>query len=60
MPIDDPAGIDVRPLIDTLHKVGYESWFTVHQPLFEGQDLETAIGLAASFLLPRMLQRKMP
>jgi len=60
VPIDDPAGIDIRPLIETLHKVGYEGWFTVHQPLFEGQKLDAAMRLAADFLLPRMSAGKMP
>jgi len=54
VPIDDPAGIDIRPLIETLHEVGYDGWFTVHQPLFEGQNVAGAMRLAADFLLPRM------
>lgn len=60
VPIDDPSGIDIRPLIDTLHAVGYEGWFTVHQPLFEGQALDAAMRLAADFFLPRMTADKMP
>lgn len=52
--IDDPAGIDIRPLIETLHDVGYEGWFTVHQPLFEGENIDHAMRLAADFLLPQM------
>jgi sugar phosphate isomerase/epimerase len=54
VPIDDAAGIDIRPLIDTLHREGYEGWFTVHQPAADGQDIDTAMRLAAEFLLPRM------
>lgn len=57
VPIDDPSGIDIRPLIDTLHEVGYEGWFSVHQPLFEGQDVDSAMRLAADFLLPQMAAR---
>jgi len=52
--IDDPAGIDIRPLIETLHDVGYAGWFTVHQPLFEGENIDHAMRLAADFLLPQM------
>jgi len=54
VPIDDASGIDIRPLIDTLHRVGYEGWFTVHQPLVEGEDIDAAMKRAADFLLPRM------
>lgn len=57
VPIDDPNGIDIRPLIDTLHAVGYEGWFTVHQPLFEGEDIDHAMQLAAGFLRPQMARR---
>jgi len=57
VPIDDPSGIDIRPLIETLHREGYEGWFTVHQPLFDGQDVDAAMRLAADFLLPRMAAR---
>lgn len=54
VPIDDPSGIDIRPLIETLHRVGYEGWFTVHQPLFEGENIDHAMRLAADFLRPQM------
>ncbi len=57
VPIDDPAGIDIRPLIETLHKLGYTGWFTVHQPLFEGQALDAAMRLAADFLQPQLAVR---
>jgi sugar phosphate isomerase/epimerase len=57
VPIDDPSGIDIRPLIETLHREGYEGWFTVHQPLFDGQDVDAAMRLAGDFLLPRMAAR---
>ena len=52
--VDDPAGIDIRPLIDRLHKAGYDGWFTVHQPLLDGQDPVAAMRRAAAFFLPRM------
>jgi sugar phosphate isomerase/epimerase len=57
VPIDDPQGIDIRPLIDTLHAVGYEGWFTVHQPLFDGEDIDHAMQIAAGFLRPQMARR---
>lgn len=57
VPIDDPSGIDLRPLIDTLHAIGYDGWFTVHQPLVEGQDIDDAMKRAADFLLPRLALR---
>lgn len=31
--LDDPGGIDVRPLVEALENAGYDRWFTVHQPL---------------------------
>lgn len=52
--VDDPSGIDIRPLIDTLHDAGYRGWFTVHQPLLDGQDAVDAMRRAAAFFLPRM------
>lgn len=55
--IDDPSGIDIRPLIETLHEVGYDGWFTVHQPLFDGENIDDAMQLAADFLLPQMDRR---
>jgi sugar phosphate isomerase/epimerase len=54
VPVDDPSGIDIRPLIDTLRAAGYEGWFTVHQPLSEGEDAVAAMRRAAAFFLPRM------
>ena len=54
VPIDDPSGIDIRPLIETLHEIDYDGWFTVHQPLFDGEDLDDAMSRAARFFLPRM------
>lgn len=45
--LDDPAGIDVAPLVDALAAVGYDGWVTVHQPLREGQSVQAAVGEAA-------------
>ncbi|MDP6708080.1 MAG: TIM barrel protein [Alphaproteobacteria bacterium] len=50
--IDDAAGIDPRPLVETLGEVGYDGWFTVHQPLLPGQSVEQAIGEAAMLFRP--------
>lgn len=36
-------GIDVAELIAALRDVGYDGWFTIHQPLLEGQRPEEAI-----------------
>jgi sugar phosphate isomerase/epimerase len=42
-PVGDRAVIDVRELISALHDVGYDGWFTIHQPLQPGQTVEQAI-----------------
>lgn len=50
--LDDPSGIDVRPLIAALRGVGYEGWFSVHQPLRAGQTVEDAVAEAARVFRP--------
>jgi sugar phosphate isomerase/epimerase len=52
--LDDPSGIDARPLIETLNDVGYDGWFTVHQPLREGQQVEDAMREAMNFFSPML------
>lgn len=48
--LDDPAGIDPRPLIEALKMQGYDGWVSIHQPLLEGDTVETSIeGAAAQF-----------
>jgi len=50
--LDDIAGIDPSPLIAALKRVGYDGWFSVHQPLRDGQSVEDAIQEAAGLFLP--------
>jgi sugar phosphate isomerase/epimerase len=50
--LDDPSGIDVRPLVDALNAAGYDGWFTVHQPLRDGQTVPRAIDEAARMFRP--------
>ena len=50
--VDDASGIDARPLIETLIDVGYDSYFTIHQPLVGGQSVEGAMRTAADFFRP--------
>ena len=50
--LDDIAGIDPSPLIAALKHVGYDGWFSVHQPLRDGQSVEDAIQEAAGLFLP--------
>ena len=50
--LDDPRGIDVRPLIQALEDNGYDGWISVHQPLREGQTVATAIEESARVFAP--------
>ena len=43
VPLDDRSAIDVSEMIAALCDVGYDGWFTVHQPLQPGQAVEDAI-----------------
>jgi sugar phosphate isomerase/epimerase len=43
VPLDDRSAIDVADMIASLRSVGYDGWFTVHQPLQPGQAVEDAI-----------------
>jgi sugar phosphate isomerase/epimerase len=52
LPMGDAAGIDPRPLVETLGEIGYDGWLTIHQPLLPGQSVEQAIGEAAALLRP--------
>ena len=42
-PVGDHTAIDVREMIATLKDVGYDGWFSIHQPLQPGQSVEDAI-----------------
>ncbi len=52
VPLDDPSGIEISPLIDVLQECGYASWVSVHQPLRAGQSVEDAIAEAARVFRP--------
>jgi len=42
-PVGDHSAIDVREMIAALKDVGYDGWFSIHQPLQPGQRVEDAI-----------------
>ncbi len=52
VPLDDAGGVDVLQIIETLRAVGYDGWFTVHQPLRDGQSVDDAMEEAAGFFRP--------
>jgi sugar phosphate isomerase/epimerase len=43
VPLGDRSGIDVAELIAALRDIGYDGWFTVHQPLQPGQPVDQAV-----------------
>lgn len=43
VPVGDHSAIDVREMILALKDVGYDGWFSIHQPLYPGQSVEDAI-----------------
>ena len=51
LPLNDKKGIDIYPLINFLYKKKYDKWFTIHQPLREGQKVEEAIEEASNLFL---------
>ena len=52
VPVGDRSGIDVSEMIATLRDVGYDGWFSVHQPLQEGETVEHAIRDAYAAVAP--------
>jgi len=50
--IADRSGIDGAALIEMLQRVGYDGWFSVHQPLRDGEDGDAAIRGAADLFSP--------
>ena len=42
-PLNDDRGISISTLLNLLNKLGYEDWFTIHQPLLPNQTVEEAI-----------------
>lgn len=43
VPLHDRSAIDVTEMVAALKDVGYDGWFTVHQPLQPGQSVEDAV-----------------
>ena len=43
VPLQDSSGIDVAAMISALGDVGYDGWFTIHQPLRPGQSVAEAV-----------------
>jgi sugar phosphate isomerase/epimerase len=52
VPIADRAAIDVEAEIAGLERVGYDGWFTVHQPLQPGQTVPQAMAEAYRTIAP--------
>ena len=50
--LDDPTGLDAHLIIETLQLYGYQDWFTVHQPLRDGQSVAEAVQEAAAIFGP--------
>lgn len=50
--LDDPNGIDIRPIIEALDRCGYTGWFSVHQPLRDGQTVADAVDEGRRVILP--------
>lgn len=42
-PVGDRSAIDVSEMVSALRDVGYDGWFSVHQPLQPGQTVEEAV-----------------
>jgi sugar phosphate isomerase/epimerase len=55
--LDDPSGIDPAPLISALKSIGYDGWFSVHQPDFDGQGVDKAVREAADLFRPMLADR---
>jgi sugar phosphate isomerase/epimerase len=43
VPLQDPSGIDLAAMVSALGEVGYDGWFTIHQPLLPGQCVAEAV-----------------
>ncbi len=46
--LGDPHGIPAAPLVERLQTFGYDGWFTVHQPLRDGEHADAAMRAAAT------------
>ena len=52
VPLDDHNGISIIPLLNFLKENKYSGWFTVHQPLLKGQNINLAVKEAANLFMP--------
>ena len=52
VPIGDRSAIDVEEQVEALKRVGYDGWFTVHQPLQPGQTVPDAMREAYLAIAP--------
>ncbi len=52
VPIADRSAVDVEEQIGALKRVGYDGWFTVHQPLLSGQRVPDAMWEAYRAIAP--------
>jgi sugar phosphate isomerase/epimerase len=52
LPLANSGGLDASSMLVALRQVGYQGWFTVHQPLRDGQRVDEAIAEAASVFRP--------
>ncbi|MBI3976766.1 MAG: sugar phosphate isomerase/epimerase [Chloroflexi bacterium] len=52
LPLSDPSGVAVEPVVQGLKAIGYDGWFTIHQPLREGLTVEEAVKEAYRAVAP--------
>jgi sugar phosphate isomerase/epimerase len=57
LPISSEDGIAMPPLVDTLKELGYDGWFTVHQPLLEKQTVQDVIWQSTKFISNHFKER---
>jgi sugar phosphate isomerase/epimerase len=52
VPVGDTTAIDVRAEVAGLKAIGYDGWFTIHQPLRPGQSVPEAVAEAYDAVAP--------
>ena len=52
IPLNDPKGISILPLLNFLKNQNYKGWFTVHQPLLSGENINLSVKEAANLFTP--------
>jgi sugar phosphate isomerase/epimerase len=50
--LNNDRGVPILNLLNSLNKLGYEDWFTIHQPLLPRQTVEEAIKEASILMQP--------